>query len=81
MNNAPFTTPDSFADLVLNQPRRTGPLVPTAYFDREGDCVEFFTSDEDFRAERKDDRITLYRGRISGVFIGGRIEEILNVRD
>jgi hypothetical protein len=49
---------------------------PTAYYDADGDCIEFFLSPEEFRAERLDRWVTVYRGRESGQIVGSLIKNI-----
>lgn len=49
---------------------------PTAYYDADGDCIEFFLSNEEFRAERLDRWVTVYRGRQSGEIVGSLIKNI-----
>jgi hypothetical protein len=46
---------------------------PVAFPDREGNCLEFFTSNEPFKAERIDDLLTVYIGRDSRAVVGAMI--------
>ena len=79
MTNTPPDKPNSFADLVLNQPKRFGSFIPMAHYDRDGDCVEFLLSDEDFYAERIDGLVTVYYGRSSGNLIGSLIKDVSRI--
>lgn len=49
---------------------------PSAYYDPDGDCVEFFASNEDFKAERLDRWVTVYFGAESGEVVGSMIKDI-----
>lgn len=50
-------------------------FTPGAYYNRDGDCIEFMAKEEAFYAERIDDLVTVYRSmndqRIVGALIKG----------
>ena len=41
-----------FEEFVKSIPPREGPFRPFAYYDREGDCIEFFMSNEMYYGRR-----------------------------
>lgn len=61
---------DDLATRWLAMVDRDKPFSPVAYYDRDGDCIEFLASDDSFRAERVDDRLTVYYSRETGEVIG-----------
>jgi hypothetical protein len=69
----------NFADLVLSKfdPNRT--FEVQVYYDRDGDCIEFITSNEDFFAERIDSLVTVYYGRESKQVIGSLIKGVHSI--
>jgi hypothetical protein len=81
-----MTDNSDFAASVLALPPRSQPFKPFAIYDKDGDSLELFLSDEDYRAERVDHLITVYisqeTDRIVGSLIKGvsRIEKDLQTR-
>ena len=54
---------------------------PFAYYNKDGDCIEFFAKSDDYYAERVDGLLTVYRSRENGEIIGSllkNIKEIIN---
>lgn len=51
-------------------------FVPVSYYDRDGDCIEFLISNDSYRAERIDDRLTVYFSRETGEIIGSLIKGV-----
>lgn len=49
------------------------------YPDPDGDCVEFFVSDESYYAERIDGLLTIYRGQQSKEVVGSLIKNVSRV--
>lgn len=49
---------------------------PLAYYDRDGDCIEFLVANDSYRAERVDDRLTVYYSRETGEIIGSLIKGV-----
>jgi len=65
-------TEKEFAESVLSmEPIKD--FKPTVTYIPEGDCLECVFSTEDYRAERVDGRITVYRGRESDQIVGAVI--------
>lgn len=52
------------------------PFKPVSYYDSDGDCIEFFFSDDDYYAERVDELLTVYYSRQSGKIIGSLIKGV-----
>jgi hypothetical protein len=52
------------------------PFRPTAYYDRDGDCIEFLASPDNFFAERVDDRVTVYYSERTREVIGSLIKGV-----
>jgi hypothetical protein len=67
---------DDFAKMVNDRFGRREPFVPMAHFDPDGDCIEFFISDEPFTGKRLDKWVTVYCGRESGQVVGSLIKNI-----
>lgn len=51
-----------------------------AYYDPDGDCIEFLIKPHDFYAERIDDLITVYYSRETNEIIGSLIKGISSLR-
>lgn len=49
---------------------------PIAYFDRDGDCIEFLAKPKNFYAERIDDLVTVYYEEDSDEIIGSLIKGV-----
>ena len=49
---------------------------PAAFYNHDGDCIEFFFSNEPFKAERLDSLVTVYRGRDSNEVVGSLIKGV-----
>jgi hypothetical protein len=60
----------AFEESVLSHSKPGAIFQPFAAYDPDGDCIEFLTSDEGYRAERIDSLLTVYHGRKSGEIIG-----------
>lgn len=67
-------------DKLFEHMRQNHPPVkafkPFAYYDPDGDCIEFFVSDEPYCAERIDKWATVYHGDTSGHIIGSLIKGV-----
>jgi hypothetical protein len=66
----------SFADRVLELSDPMKPFKPEAYYDADGDCIEFIISGDDFYAERIDELVTVYYSRDSNQIIGTLIKGV-----
>lgn len=54
------TSKDDFAKAMMLLAGSAEDFNPTAYYDSDGDCIEFLISPEPFFAERIDDLLTVY---------------------
>jgi hypothetical protein len=72
---SPFTN-DEFANRVLDFAGSAKFEGPAAYYDRDGDCIEFLASDDEFYSERVDDLVTVYYSHESGEIIGSLIKGV-----
>jgi hypothetical protein len=52
------------------------PFTPHAYYDSDGDCIEFLARPDNFYAERIDDLITVYRSEETGEVIGSLLKGV-----
>ncbi len=52
---------------------------PAAFYNHDGDCIEFFFSNEPFTAERLDSLLTVYRGRESNEVVGSLIKGVSKI--
>jgi hypothetical protein len=70
-------TNEAFAARVLEvagePPAR---FTPTAYYDLDGDCIEFLASPDNFYAERVDDLVTVYYSEETGEIIGSLLKGV-----
>lgn len=75
MNDANLESDSAFSRRILAtaEPPMEG---PRAFYNEDGDCVEFLVSNEGFYGERIDNLVTVYYGRESGAIVGGLIKDI-----
>lgn len=57
------------------------PFAPFAYYNKDGDCVEFFAKSDDYYAERVDGFLTVYRSRDNNEIIGSLMKNIKSIFD
>ena len=69
-------TTDEFTDAVLAMEGVNDDFEPHAYYDADGDCVEFMARPDDFYAERIDDLVTVYYSRETNEIVGSFIKGI-----
>ncbi len=67
---------EDFAREVTKFASPKEPFEPTAYYDRDGDCIEFLAKSDDFYAERVDGLLTVYRSRKDNKIIGSVIKGV-----
>lgn len=67
---------DDVAKKWLGMVDEAAAFEPVAYYDHDGDCIEFLISDDSYRAERVDDRLTVYYSRETGEIIGSLIKGV-----
>ena len=74
---------NDFAELVLSKiPADRSPGVgPFIDYDDDGDCLEFFTSNDNFVAERIDSVVTVYYRDGTDEIIGGLLKGIRSIVD
>ncbi len=52
---------------------------PAAFYNHDGDCIEFFISNEPFKAKRLDNLLTVYIGRETNQVVGSLIKGISGI--
>lgn len=65
-----------FSDAVLKIAGEVKPFQPLAIYDPDGDCIEFFYRQDEFRAERIDDLVTVYYSEDTNEIIGSLIKGV-----
>ncbi|HVA48554.1 MAG TPA: hypothetical protein VNH11_19470 [Pirellulales bacterium] len=76
---------DAFAQRLLAKAAQSQDRFnePKAFYDADGDCIEVFLSVDNYRAERVNDRLTLYVNRDAGTVVGillNRAKQLINDR-
>jgi hypothetical protein len=69
-------TNEDFAARVLELAKPAEPFRPTAYYDPDGDCIEFLASQDNFYAERIDSLVTVYHSQETGEIIGSLLKGV-----
>ncbi len=59
----------------------TGHFKPFAFHNKEGDCIEFFVSQDDYFSDRVDDYLTLYRDMDTERIVGFVIKNVKRITD
>lgn len=67
---------DEILSELMDEASRAVPFVPSAYYDTDGDCLEFFVCDEPFKAKRLDKWVTVYYGRQSHDVVGSLVKNV-----
>ncbi|MBN1505989.1 MAG: hypothetical protein JW955_04040 [Sedimentisphaerales bacterium] len=67
---------DEYASKVRDIADRVESTGASAYYDPDGDCIEFLARAEEFWAERIDDLVTVYYSEQSGDVIGSLIKGV-----
>jgi len=67
---------EEFANRVKDIADRVESTGASAYYDPDGDCIEFLARPEEFWAERIDDLVTVYYSEQSGEVIGSLIKGV-----
>jgi hypothetical protein len=65
-----------FAKRMMLLARPAEQFVPTATYDRDGDCIEFLAKPDPFYAERVDDLVTVYYSQETNEVIGSLIKGV-----
>ncbi len=50
--------------------------VPQAFYNKDGDCIEFLISNESYYAERVDDLLTVYHSQESDDIVGSLVKGV-----
>jgi hypothetical protein len=69
-------TNDEFAARVLELATPAPLFAPAAYYDPDGDCIEFLAAQDNFRAERVDDLVTVYFSEDTGEIVGSLLKGV-----
>jgi hypothetical protein len=67
-------TNEEYAAKVLELAGPPSEFSPTAYYDADGDCIEFLARPDNFYAERLDDLVTVYHSEETGEIIGSLLK-------
>ena len=65
-----------FAERMLAMADPAELFEPTATYDPDGDCIEFFFKPDNFYAERIDDLVTVYYSQESNEIVGSLIKGV-----
>jgi hypothetical protein len=65
-----------FAKRMILLARSAEKFVPTATYDRDGDCIEFLAKPDSFYAERVDDLVTVYYSHETNEVVGSLIKGV-----
>jgi len=65
-----------FVDAMLAGDPEIGPFEPVACYNPDGDCLEFFLSNEPHYARRVDGWVSLYYSESSNELVGGFIKGV-----
>ena len=65
-----------FAERMMLLAQTAEEFVPTATYDRDGDCIEFLAKPDPFYAERVDDLVTVYYSQETNEVIGSLIKGV-----
>lgn len=69
-------TNEEFAAKVLELVELEQTFHPTAYYDPDGDCIEFLARPDNFHAERVDELVTVYISEETGEIIGSLLKSV-----
>jgi hypothetical protein len=69
-------TSAQFAEEMLRLAREAPPFRPQAYYDPDGDCIEFVAAPDSFYAERVDDLLTVYYSHDTREIVGSLIKGV-----
>jgi hypothetical protein len=74
-------TNDEFAAKIMELAGKAEQFSPTAYYDPDGDCIEFLAQPDNFYAERVDDLVTVYYSEETGEVIGSLLKGVTRLCD
>lgn len=69
-------TNDEFAAKIAELARAPEQFSPTAYYDPDGDGIEFLARPDNFYAQRVDDLVTVYYSEETGAVIGSLLKGV-----
>jgi hypothetical protein len=69
-------TNDEFAAKVVELAGQAEKFSPTAYYDPDGDCIEFLARRDNFYADRVDDLVTVYYSEETHEVIGSLLKGV-----
>ncbi|MDP6354923.1 MAG: hypothetical protein QF473_07480 [Planctomycetota bacterium] len=72
---------EAFEQELMAAARSREAFQPGAYYDKDGDCIEFFVSDEMSHAERIDQLVTVYYGDETGEITGALVKGVKQYLD
>jgi hypothetical protein len=67
---------ENFEKEVMRLAQPSEHFEPMAYYDKDGDCIEFLISNDDYYAERVDELLTVYYSRDKNEIIGSLIKGV-----
>src|SRR5439155_17317666 len=67
---------EEFAKRMMLLAKPAAEFRPTAYYDSDGDCIEFLAKADPFYEERVDDLVTVYYSQKTGEVIGSLIKGV-----
>src|SRR5438876_9335053 len=67
---------DEFDKRMMLLAKPASEFKPTAYYDPDGDCIEFLAKPDPFYEERVDDLVTVYYSQKTGEVIGSLIKGV-----
>jgi len=67
---------EEFAKRMMLLAQPASEFRPTAYYDADGDCIEFLARPDAFYEERVDDLVTVYYSQKTGEVIGSLIKGV-----
>ncbi|MCL2648951.1 MAG: hypothetical protein FWD61_18455 [Phycisphaerales bacterium] len=69
-------TNQQFEEYVMKLAESAPPFEPFAYYNTDGDCIEFFAKSDMYYGERIDDLITVYYSQETNEIVGSLIKGI-----
>ncbi|MBM3881691.1 MAG: hypothetical protein FJ387_18525 [Verrucomicrobia bacterium] len=67
---------DEFAKRMMLLAKPASEFKPSAYYDADGDCIEFLAKPDPFYEERVDDLVTVYYSQKTGEVIGSLLKGV-----
>ncbi len=72
---------DDFLKSVLDEFGPIKPFKPSAYFDPDGNCIEFLLSNRQWRATVLDRWVTVYQAEDNDEIVGGLVKDISDLME